>query len=105
MRVHSASLMRKLAEGMQREMLQAEQRVGRKDQRPDLREVGVGETEGFEHGSARRARPSAGAASSDIGCPGCTRRTRCQTLALASISAKNEPAIWASNALKSIEGG
>ena len=33
------------------ELLEAEERVGRKDEGPDLVEVGVGETEGVEHGS------------------------------------------------------
>ena len=31
-------------------MFEAEQRIGRQDERPDLSEVGVGETEGVEHG-------------------------------------------------------
>ena len=33
------------------ELFEAEERVGRKDQRPDLVQVGVGEAEGFQHGS------------------------------------------------------
>ena len=32
------------------ELLEAEQRVGRQDERPDLVQVGVGEAEGVEHG-------------------------------------------------------
>ncbi len=32
------------------QLLEAEERVGRQDERPDLVEVGVGETEGVEHG-------------------------------------------------------
>ena len=34
----------------EREFLQAEQRVGGKDERPDLVEVGISQAEGLEHG-------------------------------------------------------
>ena len=46
----------------ERELLEAEERVGRQDERPDLVEVGVGEAEGVEHGGdvGRRLRDGSG---------------------------------------------
>ncbi len=55
--------------GQQREMLEAEQGVGRQDERPDLGEVGVGETEGFEHGGD--VGPAVGRGSGDQRCRLC----------------------------------
>ena len=66
MRAQSASGMRKVSDGHERELLEAEQGLRRQDERPDLVQVGVGEAEGVEHGLDDR-----GLVSSIDGCDRC----------------------------------